>query len=190
MIPAMSETLLRCELQRPIAEELRSRAPLASAPIVLAVILWWQADEVARRYSDFWGIDPPVLPDDYWWGVWLLVFAWVAIPAVLFIVRVRREPVLNIGTERIASSYSTSSVRAVDTRRVSEIRLTNRELRFFVSDGLAPHVPLSTFPDGTGVQVAQEIARRLDVPVFQVSGPFWRRRKEPLDFDAMSTDVG
>ncbi len=88
----MAEILLRYELRRPIAEELRSRAPLASAPIVLAVLLWWKSDEVAVRYSDSWGIDPPVVPDDYWWPVWLLLFAWVAIRAVLSIVQVGVNP--------------------------------------------------------------------------------------------------
>lgn len=188
MICAMSESVLRYELRRPVVEELRRIAPLIAVVIILASVLWLNADDVSRRFAEFWRLDQPELPAQYWWGVWFLAIAWVAVSTIVMIVRVRREPVLTIGPERIVASYSTSSVRGVDTSRVSEIHLTNTELRFHVHDGLAPRVPVRLLVGATGVQAAQDIANRMNVPAYRVTGP--RRSKEPLGASAESTSIG
>jgi hypothetical protein len=190
MIGTMTETLLHYELRRPVVEELKRSTPLVAAVIGLAVVKWVRADGVARGYADFLGSESPELPPDYWWSVWFLLFAWVAIPVVLLVIRARRQPMLTIDAERIEASYSNSSVRRIDTPRVSEIQLTNRGLRFFARDGLAPRVPSRLLVGVTDVHAALEIGGRLNVPVYRVTGPVWRRHRERLDAAATPTGSG
>jgi hypothetical protein len=133
---------------------------------------WMRADEVARSYSDFWGLDPPQLPYGYWFGLdtWLLLGGL----ARLLVWRLRRDPRLVIGEDRIETAFTQSFTRRVDRDRVTELRFdeTRNTIRFEIPDGLVLTVDASLLElDQLGEDVAsyaERCARTLDVPLVRV----------------------
>lgn len=130
------------------------------------------ADEVARGYSDFWGLDPPELPYGYWLGLdtWLILSGL----ARLLVRRLRQDPHLRIGERDIETSFTQSFTRRVDRSRVTEVRFDSRRstLRFELPDGLVLTVdagPLDFSSVANDVDAFADLcARTLDVPLTRV----------------------
>lgn len=70
---------------------------------------WMRADEIARSYSDFWGLDPPQLPRFCWLG--LDTWFGLAILIRSVALRLRRDPHLRIGEDEIRPAAGNDPIR-------------------------------------------------------------------------------
>jgi hypothetical protein len=144
--------------------------------LVLVALLyawrWMRADEIARSYSDFWGLDPPQLPYGYWFGL----DTWLLLPGLarLLVLKLRRDPHLRIDEHDITTSFTQSYTRRVDRDRVTEVRFDpkRRTIRFEIPDGLvltvgADLLDLSSVAEDADA-FAELCARTLDVPLVRV----------------------
>ncbi len=144
--------------------------------LVLVALLygwrWMRADEVARNYSDIWGLDPVQLPYGYWFGLdtWLIL----AGMARLLVLRLRRDPHLRIGADHIETTFSQSFTRRIDRNRVTEVRFdpARGTIRFEIPDGLVLTVDTGlldfTSVAEDGDSFAELCAQILDVPLVRV----------------------
>ncbi len=145
----------------------------------LYALRWMRADDVAQSYSDFWGLDPPRLPQFYWLGLdtWLGLATLIRLVAL----RLRRDPHLCIGEDEIRTTFTQSYTRRVDRSRVTEVRFDPKRgtIRFEVPDGLvltvdAKLIDLRSVGE-SAASFADLCARTLDVPLVEV-GAFGRVR--------------
>lgn len=152
----------------------RNERGLRTILVVVALLYGWRwirADEVARSYSDFWGLDPPQLPYGYWFGLgtWVILAGLVR----LLVLRFRRSPHLLIGEEHIQTSFTQSFTRRIDRNRVTEVRFDPRRntIRFEIPDGLVLIVDASLLDLTSAESIdsfAERCARTLDVPLVRV----------------------